>query len=228
MIALDANILVWGIRGIPDPNRPDMVERCKALIADLEDQKQTRLIPSVVFAEYLIGHTAEQQAEEVRIIGRHYFIAPFDGRAATIAAELYDAQVFKQIVTADGVGRQCLKTDYNVIATAIRHGASSLYVDDKHFKKIANDRIKIHPVPPLRPPGDVTATVVDKPISGRQRQETIPFEQDSGTSEPEEPEPAPLCLSQLPKWCANGKPFDCDGWLTPSRRAWGRVAAIRH
>jgi predicted nucleic acid-binding protein len=43
---------------------------------------------------------------------------------------------------------------------------------------------------------------------------------------PEEPEPAPQSQLNWPPRCTDGKPFDCRGWITPTRRVWGRKSTM--
>jgi predicted nucleic acid-binding protein len=221
MIALDANILVWGLRKQNDPKRPDMVERCAALIAELHELRQTILVPSIVLAEYLIGHTSEQQDQELDIVGRNFFVGAFDTRAAKIAAELYDARMFKQIVKDDNVPRQCLKADYKIIATAIRHGASVIYVDDQHFAKIANNKITVRPVPALRPEIEPSEPTTDDAPPARTvvQQGQLDFD----TAPNEKPSDSPLAFSNWrARLRAANKVLSGGAWLTPTMRPWGR------
>lgn len=149
MNAIDTNILIWGIRRQADPTRPDMVERCSKLIADLQDRHITICVPSVVMAEYLMGHSSADQKREIGIIGRNFFVPPFDVGAAAICAELFDKATF-DAVREMGVPRQCLKTDFQIVATAIAARANRIYTDNvEEFKRIANGRIIVSPVPEL-------------------------------------------------------------------------------
>lgn len=147
MIAIDTNILVWGVRLQPCPNRPNLVEQCRLLVQDHKDRKVTIMVPSVVLAEYLTGQSDEAQKESCEIIGKHFFIAPFDTRAAAIAAEIFDKATFDSVREESETPRQCLKADYQIIATAIAHNATAIYADDGHFKSLANGKIIVKPVP---------------------------------------------------------------------------------
>lgn len=62
---------------------------------------------------------------------------------------MFDKTKYKAI-KAGGVPGQCLKADYKILATAIAHGASRIYVDDNHFSSIASrGEIIIDPIPRL-------------------------------------------------------------------------------
>lgn len=154
MICIDTNILVWGVRRIADPTRPDIVDRCAQLISDHHERRITIMVPSVVLAEYLMGHTADERKAQMDVVGKHFFIGAFDTQAAIIAAELYDKETFDRIKDT-GVPRQCLKADYKIIATAIRHSASTIYANDPHFGTIGRGKIMVKDVPPLRVLGRV-------------------------------------------------------------------------
>ena len=176
MIAVDTNILVWGVRKAEDETRPDIVERCVHLIDDYKQRKIVIMIPSPVLGEFLIGYTIEQQREVLSLLTKAFFIAPFDFQAAAVAAELYSKAQFDQIREQEPIPRQCLKVDYMVAATAIRHGATTLFVNDGHFKTIAAGRIIVSDIPQLRNVAASTDGELERPAeapAGRQRQTTL-------------------------------------------------------
>ena len=107
------------------------------------------MIPSVVLAEFLTGQSLDSHRSVREIIGKAFFVAPFDAKAAAIAAELFDKSTFDTIRQDDQVGRQCLKADYQIVATAIAHGATTIYADDEHLPKIADGQILVRPVPDI-------------------------------------------------------------------------------
>ena len=89
MDAIDTSILIWGVKKASPPDRPDMVERCVALIESLSKNRARIMLPSVVVAEYLTDFPFEQQEAQYRVLERHFFIAPFDAAGAAIAAQIY-------------------------------------------------------------------------------------------------------------------------------------------
>jgi predicted nucleic acid-binding protein len=147
--AVDTSILIWGVKRESPPDRPDMVSRCVALIESLKGKRSVIMIPSIVVAEYLADFPLERQAEQRQIFGHHFFIAPFDARAATIAGEIYSKTTIHQAQSDTGICRQCLKADLKIIATAIAHGAARIYTNDKHFTKLACGRIIVEGIPLL-------------------------------------------------------------------------------
>ena len=119
MVAFDTMILIWGVRRERQRGREDLVERCVDLIKHLKEQRTTIMVPSVAVAEYLAGFSAENQKIQQDIIGEHFFVAPFDMKAAAIAGELFDKQRMKAIREDTDLPRQCLKADLHIVATAI-------------------------------------------------------------------------------------------------------------
>jgi predicted nucleic acid-binding protein len=198
MIAVDTNVLMWGVRGEPDSSGRQMVERCAALFQDLSEQRAKVMVPSIVLAEFLQGQDIESQRQLRAIIGKRFFVAPFDAQAAGIAAELYATSNYKQIqADCNNVYAASLKADYKVVATAIAHGATKLYADDTQISAIAHGRILVVAVPELRPqrPARVEASHGHRtPTHDVQRSlEFSPSDTGTardGSSDPEEPEPA--------------------------------------
>jgi predicted nucleic acid-binding protein len=149
-VVLDTSILVWGVRKeSPHDDRADLVERCTKLIKRHQDDGDSIVVPSIVAAEYLIGCSATTREAQRTQLFENFFIAPFDSRAAEIAADLYDRQLLANVTKETGAHRQCLKADFKVIATAIAHSAGSIYTSDKHMSAFANGRIQVLPVPSL-------------------------------------------------------------------------------
>jgi predicted nucleic acid-binding protein len=109
------------------------------------------MVPSIVMAEYLADFAPEKQKAQQAIIGRNFFVAPFDAKAATIAGELHSKRLMKELRARSDIPRQCLKADVQIIATAIAHGAVRIYTDDGNFRKLAQGRIIVEDIPLVRP-----------------------------------------------------------------------------
>jgi|SRR5579872_6175171 len=149
-VAIDTTILVWGVRKErPNDGRDDLIERCVRLIEWSHAKGDSVIIPSVAAAEYLIGCSDETRDAQRKELFENFFVAPFDGKAAEIAARLYDRNLFANVRQATDKPRQCLKADYYVIATAIAHGAGCLYTDDKHMEDFAAGKLPVIGVPQL-------------------------------------------------------------------------------
>jgi predicted nucleic acid-binding protein len=150
--AIDTGILIWGIRKMPDPDRPDLVERCEKLIDRLSENRQRVMVPSIAVAEYLMGFDDDGLKKAQReIFEKRLFVASFDAKAAIIAAELYDKEVIDKLRNETGEKKQCLKADVKIIATAIAHGGTRIYSNDSQFKSLARGRITVSDIPRLPP-----------------------------------------------------------------------------
>lgn len=154
MFAVDTNLLIWGVRGAVDSSGRNLTERSQALFSDLRARKITVMVPSVVLAEYLRGQGSDKQSRAREVFGRNYFIAPFDARAAMIAAELWDASNPHAIKEEHEVEGPSMRADYKIVATAIAHGATRIYANDGQFKAIAGGKILVDDVPLLPVPGE--------------------------------------------------------------------------
>ncbi len=163
MDAIDAHILVWGLRKQqpPEPERATYPDRCAKLIKTLSSPV---MIPSVALGEYLIGCDPDDRNSQLAEIEKNYYIPPFDTKAAAIAAELWDKNVIDEIREQAKIGKQAIKADIQILATAIAQGAASLYVDDKHFAKFSQHSVIIKPIPTLEELNPPTLPHVAKPL----------------------------------------------------------------
>jgi predicted nucleic acid-binding protein len=149
-VAIDTTILVWGVRKErPKDGRADLVERCVRLIEWVESDGGSIIVPSIAAAEYLIGCSPESRELQRKELFENFFVAPFDGRAAAIAADLYDRNLVAIARKGANAPRQSLKADFNVIATAIAHGASCIYAGDNHMEAFACGRIPVKTAPEM-------------------------------------------------------------------------------
>ncbi|MCH8044425.1 MAG: PIN domain-containing protein [Planctomycetes bacterium] len=146
MDAIDVHILIWGLRNQlpPDPERASLPARCAKLIEKLPSPI---LLPSVALGEYLIGCDPDTRDQELDEIARNYFVAPFDDKAAAIAAEIWDNKVVDRVKREAKIGKQAVKADIQILATAIAQGATSLYVEDRHYNNFLQDKIIIKSIP---------------------------------------------------------------------------------
>jgi predicted nucleic acid-binding protein len=179
VIAVDTNVLIWGVRKERPDDRPDLVERCARLLEDYKSTQIPIMVPSIVVAEYLIGHTLDQQSKERGIIGSNFFVAPFDAKAAAIAAQLYDASLLRQARRDTEIGRQCLQADFKILATAIAHGATVFYTDDPHMTAFAAGKILVKEIP-------TKAALAMRPATELQGPQQDLFEEDDSSETPDE------------------------------------------
>jgi predicted nucleic acid-binding protein len=168
--AIDTHVLIWGVRRHVQEGREDMIARCERLIEKIKATHSTIMLPSIVVSEYLIGFDLDAQMRQREILSKNYFVAPFDTKAGWIAAELYDKGVFDRAREESKLGKQCLKADLMIVATAIAHGATCIWVDDGHIKTLARGRILVKIIPTLAELAEAeitTAVPKGKEVPGR-------------------------------------------------------------
>jgi predicted nucleic acid-binding protein len=87
--------------------------------------------------EFLAGTPKGDVAEQVRLIDESFQVSPFDAMAAVFAGEIWrnhhDLMTAKQY----GTGKQCIKSDCWIFATALAAGATVIYAEDRWFHTIA-------------------------------------------------------------------------------------------
>lgn len=147
-IAVDAQILIWGVKKQATENRKHMIERASHFFEKCKSDRQQVFIPAQSLAEFLVGLSFQQQQQAISAISRSFVVVPFDAKAAMIAAELQqDWSGIKQIMAEHGVVKQHIKADINVLASAIAAGATHLYSEDGQMSSLARGKIIISKLP---------------------------------------------------------------------------------
>ncbi|HVC96887.1 MAG TPA: hypothetical protein VND64_24625 [Pirellulales bacterium] len=154
-ISVDAQILIWGIKRQATPDRQHMIDRAARFFRQCQREHQRIFLPAQSLAEFLVGYDAEQRRLSLARLSRGFLVAPFDAKAAVIAADLQtDWNKLKAIGDEFGLTKQQIKADINVLASALAVNASCLYSEDKQMKSFAQGRIIIRPLPTHLPPED--------------------------------------------------------------------------
>ncbi len=153
MVCLDTHIIVWAIRKDCTNGQEEMVPRATALIHGLREEKAKIMVPACVLGEFLAAMHPSLYREVQAFMEGRFFIAPYDGKAALIAGEMmYARGSFSELVKSSGIRRNEVRTDAEIIATAIAHKADKIITQDlRHFRKLAAGRIRIEGVPELAP-----------------------------------------------------------------------------
>ncbi len=134
IVGIDSQALVWGVR---QEGTPSQLERARWLFDQLDVEGAQVLIPAVVVAEYLIPAEKRYHASIIEAINRRFLIKPFDIESASLAAELFAAG--KPMRPQDvPMGRECLRADTLIIATAKVHKAKVFYSNDDNCRALAN------------------------------------------------------------------------------------------
>lgn len=147
-ISIDAQILIWGIKREATENRKHMIERAAAFFSKCAADREKIWLPAQSLAEFLAGYDEAERAESLAALAESFVIAPFDAKAAAVAAELqYDWNKLKAIGEEFGLTKQQIKADINVLASSIAVEAAYLYTEDAQMKSFAQNKIIIRPLP---------------------------------------------------------------------------------
>ena len=146
MICIDTMVLIWGVQR----NRNAvMVERTSRYLSYLEEENEIVMVPSVAVAEYLHGISADDQKQQLALLTQSFFVPSFDVQAASIAGEISSGEDYQtRFAGSNRQERNALRTDLQILATAIAYGASTIVTDNlKDYSPYAKDRIKVTKVP---------------------------------------------------------------------------------
>jgi predicted nucleic acid-binding protein len=110
------------------------------------------MVPSIALSEYLTGCSEKSREANRAFVEANFFVAPFDAKCSAIAANIWDATAVGEAKAEAKVGKQSIKADIFILATAIAHGATTLWVEDGHFFKFAQDKVIIKGIPALAGP----------------------------------------------------------------------------
>ncbi|WP_051949153.1 type II toxin-antitoxin system VapC family toxin [Methylosinus sp. PW1] len=163
IVAFDTNILVYffdeqakapidAATGAPVSNCKD---RLDFLITKLQRDKAKIVIPTPALGELLVkGREAAPEWLAILHKSRHFRIAGFDERAA-IEFAATQAQRVASGQKNEGATRAKAKFDDQIVAIAAVEGATVIYSDDPHIKKMAGGRFEVIGIADLPlPPSD--------------------------------------------------------------------------
>lgn len=141
---------------------PDSAARVVHLIDTLTKRRVTILVPTPVLGELLVPVASEAVPEYMKRLSTPPFrLAPFDGRAAVVWADLQT----RLRATGDKRGGvkgdwQRIKVDQQIVALLIAEGVEEIYTADSDLKAFAGDRCRVVsvqecPLPPVDPQMDM-------------------------------------------------------------------------
>lgn len=162
LVAFDTQILVWGVQGHSHPTQKGMIARAASYIEDLGKKNVRIVIPTPVAWEYVCWFPVAEQDEHWAVLSRRFRLAPFDLRAAQIAARIERLRLSTVGVTKakarqtdaqiGDLTRQKVKVDVQILSIAIAAGAESIITHDSaHFSPLAVGQpiqvVDIHEIP---------------------------------------------------------------------------------
>ena len=137
-VCLDSNILGWA-NGVASEGQEHMIPLAQALVARLMNDPETEIIvPTIVVSEFLSGIRHEKRHGIMKTMNLHFRIRPYDFDSSLVAVWLHDESKLKNTrKMLGGVTAVKFKADMFILATAIAHGASTLYTHDDGLIKMA-------------------------------------------------------------------------------------------
>lgn len=152
LVCVDTHVLIWGVQGVSRPNQSDMIPKTWCLLRDIDKAGDRILVPTPAIWEYLLGIDNEEHGNVISTFQQRFRIAPFDVKAAHIAARLWKNKMEGALDRDEWVacsGRQKLKIDCQIVAIAVACDAKIIYSEDPDIIRYSKDVIQVQPIPPI-------------------------------------------------------------------------------
>lgn len=143
----DSNMLIYLFQGrAADPVITPQHEVVLSEYKDLIKEGAALFIAMPALFELLIGVPSISDREEIMsLIGDSFYLVPFDLQAALMGSNTYEAQFaeLKKEHKGEPNIRNLLKTDVQIMATALSRNADIVYSNDKDIKKMEGHGITV-------------------------------------------------------------------------------------
>lgn len=146
IIGIDTNILIWGLRRKAEDGQESNIRKAAYLINSVLSEKNvTVVIPSIVLAEATHGLPLDLRVAFTCRVQETFKIVPFD----TMAAQEF-SRISKVFCRGRGKGRQVLKADAMILATALAQQVKVFYSEDDELIAKGNQFMEVRglPTPP--------------------------------------------------------------------------------
>lgn len=132
-VALDTNILLYGLRNNDDDN--DFVKDSKKILS-IQKGNFELFLPTPVIGEYLSNFPESEQEHEYMNLLMSYAVINYDVRTALQVAKIWSREKNQREWSVE-YPKSCLKIDIEIMACCINHGMNLLCTNDKHILKIS-------------------------------------------------------------------------------------------
>ena len=126
----------------------EKIKRADWLFRRLEQERAQVVVPTVAVTEYLTPIPKQNHADHLSLISSRCMIAPFDVKAASIAAALF-YKGKEQRTKEKTEWRSKLRADCCIVATAKAAGASVFYTNDGKCLKLAREVMDAYDLPDI-------------------------------------------------------------------------------
>lgn len=137
--AFDTQVVAWALRDNDpeDDEHKEKITRANLLVTKLSNMKAVVVIPTIVISEVLARVDETNRSNFVSALQESAFLAPFDLKAAILAARLFNDHhtLVERGTTGD---RRFFKADTMIVASAKIAGATEFYSFDERCRKMAD------------------------------------------------------------------------------------------
>lgn len=144
-VAVETNVLIWGVKNQCTPGQESMKKRARQLLRVLEQEEASIIVPAISIAELMAPMSEAQRGRFLQVMEARFVCAPFNTRAASIAAKLWHEH--KALPKKQQLTRTVLKADVFIIASAFAAGARVFYSHDAKCRALADKIMIAHDLP---------------------------------------------------------------------------------
>ena len=152
LVSLDTNILIWAIKEQASPGQEEMILRSKKLLEKIRKNRKRAMVSTIVVSEFLINVDPGLMPLTIDLIEKTFIVVPFDTQSAMMFARIWQEKNKSKIIEElkqSGIGRQQLKADCLIVASAVTRKATCIYSHDQGLKRFAEGFIPVQPIPTL-------------------------------------------------------------------------------
>ena len=149
LVSLDTNIL---IKEQASPGQEEMILRSKKLLEKIRKNRKRAMVSTIVVSEFLINVDPGLMPLTIDLIEKTFIVVPFDTQSAMMFARIWQEKNKSKIIEElkqSGIGRQQLKADCLIVASAVTRKATCIYSHDQGLKRFAEGFIPVQPIPTL-------------------------------------------------------------------------------
>lgn len=144
-VALDTQVLIWGMKDECTPGQEQMKERARILLLELDKDDAQVILPTVSLAELMAPMSDRQSSRFLAEAEERFVCVPFDSRSAYVAAKLW--REHRKLPTKEQLKRTLLKADCHIIASAYTAGAREFFSHDANCRRLAKSLMTAKDLP---------------------------------------------------------------------------------
>ena len=144
IVGLDTMILIWGFCGNPSPrdieHQREMKRRARILLVDLSKRQDTIVVSAITVAELLVKIPKQDHGKFIATLQDYFYCPSYELPTCSHAADI-NSRYLDSIRQSGGAavhgGRDLIKADTLIVASALSAGAEVFYSHDDRCRKIA-------------------------------------------------------------------------------------------